>query len=78
MKASVIICTKNRKEELNKCLESIKRQTRLPNEVIIIDDGDLDFFYVENLLLNKFINYMQEEGYTSFKRYPGIMIKCLN
>lgn len=39
---SVIIATKDREPELRRCLESLWLQSRLPQEVIIIDDGLLD------------------------------------
>lgn len=39
MKISLIISTYNWPEALALCLESVKRQTLLPNEVIIGDDG---------------------------------------
>ncbi len=39
MKTSLIITTYNWKEALNAVLESVKRQTVLPDEVIIADDG---------------------------------------
>ena len=42
MKTSVIIPTYNRPQDLKNCLESIVEQSRLPDEVIVIDDGDLD------------------------------------
>ena len=38
---SVIIPTYNRPDDLEKCLASILRQTVHPDEVIIVDDGDL-------------------------------------
>lgn len=40
---SIIICTKNRSVDLDKCLNSINRQTYPPDEVIIVDassDGE--------------------------------------
>jgi glycosyltransferase involved in cell wall biosynthesis len=40
MLISVIVPTYNRPNELRKCLDSILIQSRLPNEVIIIDNGD--------------------------------------
>ncbi len=40
MKLSVIICTRNRLEDLRKTLPSITAQTRLPDELIIIDSSD--------------------------------------
>lgn len=41
---SAIIPTYNRPDELKRCLESILNQTRLPDEIIIVDDGDLGGF----------------------------------
>ena len=38
---SAIIPTIGRPEELTICIDSIARQTRPPEEVIIVDDGDL-------------------------------------
>src|SRR4029453_12855741 len=34
---SVIICTKDRPELLATCLESLRRQTRHPQEIVIVD-----------------------------------------
>lgn len=42
MKTSVIIPTYNRPGDLYKCLESIRRQSLLPDELIVVDDGNLD------------------------------------
>ncbi|NIK74733.1 glycosyltransferase involved in cell wall biosynthesis [Thermonema lapsum] len=42
MKISVIIPTYNRKEQLLRCLESLKSQSRLPDEVIVSIDGSTD------------------------------------
>ena len=39
---SVIIPTYNREKELKTCLDSILLQTKLPGEVIIVDDSDND------------------------------------
>lgn len=39
---SVIIATMDREEELYRCLESIWAQSRLPEELVIVDDGNLD------------------------------------
>jgi len=39
---SVIICTRDREESLRECLNSLFRQSRMPDEVIIVDDGKLD------------------------------------
>ena len=42
MKTSLIISTYNRPDALALCLESVKRQTLLPDEVIVGDDGSRD------------------------------------
>jgi len=39
---SVIIATMDREEELYRCLDSIWAQSRLPEELVIVDDGALD------------------------------------
>jgi len=41
MRASVVIPTYNRPQELENCLRSLARQTVLPWEIVVIDDGDL-------------------------------------
>jgi len=38
---SIIIPTYNRPDDLKKCIASILRQTVMPDEIIIVDDGDL-------------------------------------
>ena len=42
MTNSVIICTRNRADELANCMESIQEQTHLPNEVLIVESSDND------------------------------------
>lgn len=37
--SSVIICTKDREKDLLECVESIKAQTLLPHELVIVDTG---------------------------------------
>jgi len=39
---SIIICTKDREESLKDCLDSVFCQARQPDEIIIVDDGDLN------------------------------------
>jgi GT2 family glycosyltransferase len=39
---SVVICTKDRVEEPVTCIESVLRQTRLPDEVVVIDASATD------------------------------------
>jgi len=40
MTSSIIICTRNRVNDLMLCLESIEAQTHLPDEVLIVDASD--------------------------------------
>lgn len=40
MKVSVILCTKNRLEDLTKCIESISIQSHIPHEIIIVDSSE--------------------------------------
>jgi len=48
MTSSAIIPTYHRPDDLDKCLQSILRQTHLPSELIIVDDGDLGCFPRQN------------------------------
>lgn len=50
IRISAIIPTYHRPVDLNKCLESILRQTLLPDEIILIDDGDLGGFPMRDAL----------------------------
>ena len=52
MNFSVIIPTYNREKDLKECLNSVLRQTLLPSEILVIDDGEL---------LPKFISQFKEE-----------------
>jgi len=42
LRLSVVICTKDRPDSLAETLETLLRQTRLPDELVVIDDGRLD------------------------------------
>jgi GT2 family glycosyltransferase len=39
MKSSIVICTKDREEDLRKALRSIATQSILPDEVVVVDSG---------------------------------------
>jgi glycosyltransferase involved in cell wall biosynthesis len=41
LRLSVVLCTKDRPDYLNDTLETVWRQSRLPDELVIIDDGHL-------------------------------------
>ncbi len=45
--STIIIPTYNRPEELHDCMVSLLAQTRLPEEIIVVDDGDLPGFPLE-------------------------------
>jgi len=42
LKISLVIITRNRSKLLKRCLESISRQTTLPNEILIVDNNSTD------------------------------------
>ena len=56
MKFTVIIPTYNREKDLQELLNSIFQQTFLPDEIIIIDDGELDENFLEKIRIY-FENY---------------------
>lgn len=53
MNFSIVIPTYNREEDLKKCLDSILLQSLLPQELLIIDDGELSDDFIEHCR-NKF------------------------
>ena len=47
---SVVICTKDREKSLVRAIDSLLIQTRLPEEIVIVDDGQLpSYFYEQNI-----------------------------
>ena len=57
---STIICTKDRPDDLNQCLNSILKGDRLPNEIIIIDDGYIDIDNIQKIITNYDINFFYQ------------------
>lgn len=51
---SVIIVTRNRKEYLEKCIDSVLNQTCVPEQVIVVDNGSSD--NTVNFLRSRFLN----------------------
>ncbi|GAB4476889.1 MAG: hypothetical protein Kow0088_15130 [Anaerolineales bacterium] len=47
---STIICTKDRSEDLKQCITSILKGKRVPDEIVIIDDGNLDPQLIQSML----------------------------
>lgn len=41
-KVSVVICTRDRAEELRRCLASLLRQSRVPDQVVVVDNASRD------------------------------------
>jgi glycosyltransferase involved in cell wall biosynthesis len=64
---SVVIVTKNRVKDLKICIESLARQTVLPDELLIIDNNSSDSTKETVLKIQKKINfplqYIRESGY---------------
>lgn len=49
LRSSIVIATYNRPVELGRALRSLLVQTRLPDEVIVVDDGDLPRFPLQEM-----------------------------
>jgi len=67
---SIVIPTKDRENDLLKCIESICRQTFFPLEVLIVDDGKISEHnkeLIKNVLLKKEISYRYFK-----KNKPGV------
>lgn len=75
MAISVIICTKDRKNDLFQAIRSIESQTRLPDELIIVDASTSQDY--KNDLLNKFkkldIKYLHTGPGLTKQRNLGIL-----
>ncbi len=62
MKISVVIPTKDREKELATALKSLLAQTRLPDELIIIDDGNLSLHWLGEALNNRIsLKYIKKD-----------------
>lgn len=73
MKASLLITTYNWKEALGACLDSVARQTVLPGEVLIADDGSRDDTkclieeYARNCPFKVLHIWQEDEGFRAAK-----------
>ena len=79
LKASVIICTRNRPDDIITCLHSLVVQTSSPDELIIVDSSDTpisrDPFF--NQVINEFkarYIYVQSEPGLTLQRNKGIKL----
>ncbi len=61
---SVVIPTYNRLEELHRCIASLLRQTRRPSQIIIVDDGQLDWQPLAQIVESAGVcfTYLPKEG----------------
>lgn len=68
MKFSVVIPTYNREKDLKECLDSVLQQTILPNEILVIDDGELPVEFISSIKEKsennniKFIYYQKDHS----------------
>lgn len=75
MELTIAICTRNREDDLSKCVKSIAKQS-IENkniEVLIVDDGNLKDQYISNIkdqLFNFEVNYHK-------KKSPGLYLSRL-
>jgi glycosyltransferase involved in cell wall biosynthesis len=79
LKASVIIPTCNRKQDLEKCLFSILEQSRLPDEIIVVDDGNLEDMPFREAFVEKGVQCIfkkkANKGLTK-SRNVGVHLSC--
>lgn len=52
MKVSALILTRNRPNELLKCLDSVRKQTKQPKEILILDNGSDDTLSLDSYKIN--------------------------
>jgi len=69
MKISVIICTRNRFDDFTKTLPSLAKQTRIPDELIVVDSSDE--LKIENYLDNTDISFPIRYFHTQ----PGLTLQ---
>jgi GT2 family glycosyltransferase len=73
----VVICTRNRSEELKKILTSIDQQTMFPDLVLVIDSSD-SFFQLQNNYGFK-LNHVPSKKNLTFQRNVSLgMLSTLN
>ncbi|MCQ3935854.1 MAG: hypothetical protein DPW18_02285 [Chloroflexi bacterium] len=74
MKISVIICTRNRFDDFTKTLPSIAAQTRLPDELIVVDSSDEKRLeaYLGSVKLPFSVRYFHTQPGLTLQRNHGI------
>ena len=68
---SVIIPTKNRKSDLEKCLDAVYCQTYLPEEVIVVEGGEKESkqYFESRYKGLKYLEFSKSTGLTQSKNY---------
>lgn len=61
LKVSVVICTRDRAEALARCLTSLPRQSRMPDQVVVVDNASRDDGRTRAVALAAGVNYVREE-----------------
>lgn len=74
MKISVIICTRNRFDDFAMTLPSIAAQTRLPDELIVVDSSDENKLetYLSSVKLSFPVRYFHTQPGLTLQRNQGI------
>jgi len=74
MKISVIICTRNRFDDFMKTLPSVAAQTRLPDELIVVDSSDEKKLeaYLTSVKLSFPVRYFHTQPGLTLQRNHGI------
>ncbi|MDA9444694.1 glycosyl transferase [Bradyrhizobium sp. CCBAU 51745] len=60
LSASVVICTRDRPDELSKCLSSLPQQTHPPREIIVVDNASRDR-RTRDVALAAAVTYIRED-----------------
>ncbi len=60
-KVSVVICTRDRAEELSRCLASLPLQSRVPDQVVVVDSASRDDGRTRAAALAAGVDYVRED-----------------
>jgi glycosyltransferase involved in cell wall biosynthesis len=60
-KVSVVICTRDRAEDLSRCLASLLRQSRVPDQIVVVDNASRDDGRTRAAALATGVDYVRED-----------------
>ena len=60
-KVSVVICTRDRAEDLSRCLASLPGQSRVPDQVVVVDNASRDDGRTRAVALAAGVDYVRED-----------------